>query len=92
MMRLLLTAILLTTLLGGTAWAEFWGSSASNRYHFKRCQWTQKIRKEYLVRFDTADKAVQAGYLPCEKCRPPLTERRSKPSSVEQQNSPGRAP
>ncbi len=88
MIRLLLTALLLTALLTGTAWAELWGSSASNRYHFKRCQWTKKIRKEYLVRFDTADQAVQAGYRPCEQCRPPLTERRGQPS----QNSSGRVP
>lgn len=92
MTRLLLTAILLTALLATTARAEFWGSSASNRYHFKRCQWTPKIRKEYLVRFDTADQAVKAGYRPCEKCRPPLTERRSQPPADERRKGPGRAP
>jgi hypothetical protein len=91
MTKLLLAASLLTALLATTARAEFWGSSASNRYHFKRCQWTPKIRKEYLVRFDTADLAVRAGYRPCEKCRPPLTERRSKSSSMERQQS-GRTP
>ncbi len=85
MLRLLLLTILLSSLFVSTALAEFWGSSSSNRYHFKRCQWTQKIRKEYLVRFDTADQAVKAGYLPCEKCRPPLTEKRSQPSPPGQQ-------
>lgn len=90
MVRLSLTAILLTTLLAGTALAEFWGSSSSNRYHFKRCQWTPKIRKEYLVRFDTADQAVKAGYRPCEKCRPPLTERRGQQPSPGQQQGPAR--
>ena len=90
MVRLLLLATLLTTLLASTALAEFWGSSASNRYHFKRCQWTQKIRKEYLVRFDTADQAVKAAYLPCEKCRPPLTEKRGQQPSIGQRQPPAR--
>lgn len=81
-----LLAVVLLFMFSGTALAEFWGSSASNRYHFKRCQWTRKIRKEYLVRFETADQAVRAGYRPCEKCLPPLTERRG------QQPSPAERP
>lgn len=90
MLRIVLTVIVLTTLCVSVAWAEFWGSSSSNRYHFKRCQWTQKIMKEYLVRFDTADQAVKAGYRPCEKCRPPLTEKRGQQPSPGQQQPPAR--
>ena len=84
MIRMLIVAIILMICCTGMARAEVFGSSSSNRYHFKNCQWSKKIRKEYLVRFDTTDKAVAAGYLPCERCRPPLSEKRAHPPASRQ--------
>jgi methylphosphotriester-DNA--protein-cysteine methyltransferase len=75
MSRVLLTVLLLLTLGAGVAGAEYWGSSASTKYHFRHCWWAKTINKEYLVRFATADAAFRAGYTPCSKCRPPVTDR-----------------
>jgi len=55
--------------------AEFWGSKKSNKYHFPSCQWAQKIKPYNLVTFASPEAAVQAGYVPCKVCRPPISSR-----------------
>lgn len=82
MKTLLLTAFLLVTLCCGVSLAEYWGSSESSRYHYGRCWWRKTIKKEYLVRFASADEAFRAGYTPCGKCRPPVTDKRPVPNAA----------
>jgi len=55
----------------GAAWAEFWASKNSNKYHFATCKWAQKIKPSNLVKFDTPEDAIKAGYTPCKICKPP---------------------
>jgi len=54
---------------------EFWASKKSNKYHYPDCKWAQKIKPENLVKFKTPEDAIEAGYVPCKVCRPPISSK-----------------
>ena len=56
--------------------AEFWVAKNSNKYHYPSCRWAQKIKSENLVKFNSPEEAVKAGYVPCKVCKPPLSAKR----------------
>lgn len=45
-------------------------SSESDKYHEPTCRWTDKIKDENLVHFDTVEEAQAAGYDACGTCKP----------------------
>lgn len=49
---------------------EFWGSKNSNKYHYPTCKWAQKINPSNLVKFNSPEEAIKAGYVPCKVCHP----------------------
>jgi hypothetical protein len=51
--------------------AEYWASKNSNKYHLPTCKSAQKIKPSNLVKFDTPEAAIKAGYTPCKICKPP---------------------
>ena len=53
--------------------AEFWASKNSNKYHYPSCKWAQKINPRNLVKFNSPEQAIKAGYVPCKVCRPPVS-------------------
>ncbi len=61
--------------LTSPAFAEFWGSKNSNKYHYPTCRWAQKINPANLVKFATPEAAAKANYVPCKVCRPPSVSR-----------------
>ncbi|MEW6110437.1 MAG: Ada metal-binding domain-containing protein [Nitrospirota bacterium] len=72
----ILFVIFSLVLLYGQTWAgEFWGSKNSDKYHYPDCRWSQKIKPHNLVIFETPEKALKAGYVPCKVCRPPVASR-----------------
>lgn len=64
---------LVLTLLPAAVHAELWGSAKSGTYHIASCRYVKKIAKEYRIKFDSATAARDAGYKPCEVCKPPKT-------------------
>ncbi|WP_370543338.1 Ada metal-binding domain-containing protein [Geobacter sp. OR-1] len=54
-----------------SALGEIWGSATSKSYHLVSCRYVKKTLKTYRIKFDSAEKAREAGYKPCEVCRPP---------------------
>ena len=50
--------------------AEFWASKKSNKYHYPDCRWVQKIKPENLIKFETPEEAIEAGYVSCKVCKP----------------------
>jgi len=54
--------------------AEFWASAKSNKYHYPSCRWAQKIKSSNLIVFKNPEEAIQAGYVPCKVCRPPIKQ------------------
>jgi methylphosphotriester-DNA--protein-cysteine methyltransferase len=56
------------------AWAanyKYVASSFSMKYHRPTCATAKKISKDNLIKFKTAKAAVDAGYFPCQVCKPP---------------------
>ena len=50
---------------------KYVGSKFSNKYHFTHCRSAQKIKPANRRVFYSVKKAVDAGYVPCKRCRPP---------------------
>jgi len=71
MNRILLLTFILLVCIPVAAFAEFWASKKSYKYHYPACKWAQKIKPANLVKFNTAQEAIRAGYVPCKVCKPP---------------------
>jgi methylphosphotriester-DNA--protein-cysteine methyltransferase len=69
-MRNLLFATILTLTLATSAFADYWASARSNKFHVQQCRSVRMIKKENLISFKTKKEAVRAGYVPCKICRP----------------------
>ncbi|MBT0665192.1 hypothetical protein KI809_12870 [Geobacter pelophilus] len=54
-----------------TAYGGVWGSIKSKSYHLASCRYVKKTGKNNRIKFDSAVTARDAGYKPCEVCRPP---------------------
>ena len=59
----------------GMAYAEFWSSKTSNKYHYPNCKWAQTIRPSTLLKFNTPEAAIQAGFKACKVCKPPAASK-----------------
>lgn len=55
--------------------AEFLASKTSNKYHKPNCKWAKRIKPTRLIKFETVEDAVEAGYIPCRYCKPPYPEK-----------------
>jgi len=55
--------------------AEFWASKKTNKYHYATCKWALNIKADNLIKFNSPEEAVKAGYVPCKVCKPPLPEK-----------------
>lgn len=65
-------SVFVTIFISSPVFAEFWGSKNSNKYHYTTCKWAQRIKPANLVRFETPEAAITAGYVPCKICKPPV--------------------
>ena len=54
---------------------QYWASKNSNKYHYSTCKWAQKINPANLVKFNSPEEAIKAGYAPCKICRPPISSK-----------------
>lgn len=71
MKRILLLTFILLVSVPAAICAEFWGSKKSNKYHYPSCEWARKINPANLIKFNSPQEAIRAGYMPCKVCRPP---------------------
>jgi methylphosphotriester-DNA--protein-cysteine methyltransferase len=55
--------------------AEYWASKNSNKYHYPNCRYAQKIKPSNLVKFNSPEQAIKAGYVPCKVCKPPISSK-----------------
>jgi methylphosphotriester-DNA--protein-cysteine methyltransferase len=53
---------------------KYVASKFSVQYHLSTCKKAKRIQIQNRVTFDSAEKAVNAGYLPCGKCKPPAKD------------------
>lgn len=47
------------------------GSIKSDKYHYPTCQHAENILEENEIWFDSAQEAIDKGYVPCGRCKPP---------------------
>jgi len=66
----MLTVMILLLLVTQDGFAEVWGSSRSKSYHLASCRYVKKTSKDYRIKFASAQEAKEAGYNPCEVCKP----------------------
>lgn len=57
-------------LLMATSVFAFIGNKRSHKFHRDSCVWVLKMSPGNKVHFESREKAVQAGYIPCKVCRP----------------------
>jgi methylphosphotriester-DNA--protein-cysteine methyltransferase len=48
----------------------YWGSVNSNKFHYPSCRWAKRINPDNLIKFNSRDEALKAGYVPCKVCQP----------------------
>ncbi len=51
---------------------KYVGSKTSNKYHYTDCEWAKTILAKKLITFKTVEEAVNAKYVPCKVCKPPM--------------------
>lgn len=83
MKRLLVVSIFLLLFVPIALAGEFWASKNSNKYHYPDCRWAQKIKPSNLVKFNSPETAIKAGYVPCKVCRPPISSKTELKDSTE---------
>jgi hypothetical protein len=44
------------------------------KYHYPTCEYAQKMDSRLLLTFNSAKEAQAAGYVPCNVCKPPITD------------------
>jgi hypothetical protein len=54
--------------------AVYVGSKTSNKYHYPGCKWARQIRPEKLIKFKSAQEALEHHYIPCPVCKPPRAD------------------
>ena len=59
---------------GTEAEAVYVGSKTSNKYHYPGCRWARQIRPEKLIKFKSAQDALEHHYTPCPVCKPPRAD------------------
>lgn len=75
MKKLFLISIVLLLFATFSHSADFWASKNSNKYHYPSCKWAQKINPKNLIKFNSPEQAVKAGYVPCKVCKPPTSSK-----------------
>jgi methylphosphotriester-DNA--protein-cysteine methyltransferase len=77
-------------LLSTAAYAfDYRASRKSNKYHLPSCKWAQKIKPGNLIIFNSPEKALKAGYVPCKVCRPPVDSRTGMEDTLRRTSSGG---
>ena len=48
----------------------YWASSKTDKFHKPTCEWAQKIDDSNKIVYDSRDKAIADGKIPCNVCNP----------------------
>lgn len=63
---LIVTATAFATVLA----SAYVGNSNTKKFHYADCSSVGKMNSANRVAFNTRDEAVNAGYVPCKRCKP----------------------
>lgn len=66
----IVAAIALTTALATALASAYVGNANTHKFHYADCSFVSKMNPSNRVSFNTRDEAVNAGYVPCKRCKP----------------------
>lgn len=64
------TVIIMTTAFATVLASSYVGNANSRKFHFANCSTLKKMNPANRVNFNTRDEAINAGYIPCKRCKP----------------------
>ena len=50
--------------------SNYVGNANSRKFHFANCSFVGKMNPNNRVSFNSRDEAINAGYVPCKRCKP----------------------
>ena len=53
---------------------KYAGSKRSDKYHYLSCKSVRQIQPKNIIYFSTVNEAIEAGYVPCRVCKPPVKD------------------
>lgn len=63
-------AIIITTAFATVLAASYIGNSNTGKFHYADCSSVGKMNPAHKVSFESRTDAVNAGYVPCKRCKP----------------------
>jgi len=66
----LVAIIFVTTAFATVFAASYVGNANSRKFHVPSCTYAKKMNPKNRVDFANRDEAVDAGYIPCKRCKP----------------------
>lgn len=66
----IITLIVTTTAFATVLASNYIGNSNTGKFHYADCSSVDKMNPAHKVGFNTRDEAVNAGYIPCKRCKP----------------------
>ena len=66
----LVAIIFVTTAFATVFAANYVGNANTKKFHVSTCSWVGKMNPKNRVDFSARDEAIDAGYVPCKRCKP----------------------
>lgn len=63
-------ALIVTAAVARALAASYIGNSNTGKFHYANCSSVGKMNPAHKVGFNTRDEAINAGYVPCKRCKP----------------------
>jgi len=62
--------VVLTTSFATVLASSYVGNANSRKFHYSNCSTVNKMNPANRVNFNSRDEAINAGYIPCKRCKP----------------------
>ncbi len=62
--------IVMTTAFATVLASSYVGNAKSRKFHYADCSMVNKMNPSNKVYMNTRDEAINAGYVPCKRCKP----------------------
>ncbi len=66
----IVTIVIMTTTFATVLASSYVGNANSLKFHYADCSSANKMNPANRVSFNTRDEAINAGYVPCKRCKP----------------------
>ncbi|MBQ6298213.1 MAG: hypothetical protein IJK81_11125 [Selenomonadaceae bacterium] len=71
MKKFIISAVVMIILMTANALAaNYVGNANSRKFHYADCSMVNKMNPANKVFMNTRDEAINAGYVPCKRCKP----------------------